>query len=98
MALMKRNWEAALTDCAVLEREVELALADSQPQRAKEGLHELANIVQRWSSRLVALRKVLLERGYTVAIPDIDDRVAELRAFAEYGRERFRQVRAMEGV
>lgn len=98
MALMLKQWRAVCEDCNVLEREIDLAVRDGQPERAREGLEHLKNMLTRWIHRLLGLRKVLLEREYCAAIGEIDYYLDVFRAFSQMGRERLRELNGMEGV
>ena len=97
MALMKKNWAAAVADCNVLEREIDLAVYDRQPGRAREGLHELSKLTTRWVHRILALRKVCMEREYSTVLEDCEYYLSAFQAFGEMGRERLREVERMEG-
>lgn len=98
MALMKKNWAAAVTDCNVLEREIDLAVYERQPDRAREGLHELNKLTTRWVHRILALRKVCMEREYRAVLEDCEYYLDVFKAFAQMGRERLRDVKRLEGV
>jgi hypothetical protein len=97
MALMKERWAAALTDCSVLEREIDLAIQDGQPERAREGLQELSHLVTLWSLRIMELKHVCEEREYTGGVVDCESYIHCFRSWSSAGRERLKQVLVLEG-
>ncbi len=59
------NYNAAIIDCVVLEEEFDRFMVEHNLESAQECTEELTKLIETMVHKILGLRGVLIERGYT---------------------------------